>query len=73
MIATGRTDATCEGASVRPVMIMRWGGGLGEPWYVTALPWLGWAVYAVGLAWMVRIYRLSHREPETSFWRYRGR
>jgi hypothetical protein len=42
-----------------------------EPWYVGALPWVAWAVYLIGLAWMIRIYRTSHLEPETSSWRYR--
>ena len=32
---------------------------------------LGWAIYLVGLAWMIRIYQTSHVEPETSDWRYR--
>jgi hypothetical protein len=27
--------------------------------------------YVVGLAWMIRIYRTSHLEPEGSSWRYR--
>jgi hypothetical protein len=29
------------------------------------------AAYFTGLAWMIRIYRTSHLEPETSSWRYR--
>jgi hypothetical protein len=28
-------------------------------------------VYFIGLAWMLRIHRRSHLEPETSSWRYR--
>ena len=28
--------------------------------------------YLVGLAWMTRIYRTSHLEPDASSWRYRG-
>ena len=28
--------------------------------------------YLVGLSWMVRIYRTSHLEPDSSSWRYRG-
>ena len=47
------------------------GGGWAEPWYVTVLPWAAWAVYLIGLAWMIRIHRNSHLEPETSSWRYR--
>jgi hypothetical protein len=31
----------------------------------------GLAIYLVGLARMIRIYRTSHLEPETSSWRYR--
>ena len=42
-----------------------------EPWYATIVPWVGWTVYAVGVIWMIRIYRTSHLEPETSNWRYR--
>ena len=41
------------------------------PWYEAVLPWAGWAVYLSGLAWMIRIYRTSHLEPDTSSWRYR--
>ena len=47
------------------------GGGGVEPWYATILPWAGWTIYAIGVAWMLRIYRTSHLEPETSSWRYR--
>ncbi len=46
------------------------GGGLGEPWYVTALPWIGLTGYAIGLAWMIRIYR-ADPEPKLPTWRYR--
>jgi hypothetical protein len=28
--------------------------------------------YLTGLAWMIRIYRTSHLEPEMSGWRYRN-
>jgi hypothetical protein len=41
---------------------------LSEP---LVLPVLAMLVYFVGLAWMIRIYRTSHLEPETSNWRYR--
>jgi len=41
------------------------------PWYAAAVPWLAVGLYLVGLAWMVRIHRTSHLEPETSSWRYR--
>ena len=41
------------------------------PWYETALPWVAIGLYAVGLAWMIRIYRTSHLEREPSDWRYR--
>ena len=48
------------------------GGMFDEPpWYEIVLPWAGWAVYLSGLAWMIRIYRTSHLEPDTSSWRYR--
>jgi len=43
----------------------------GPPWYAAAVPWLAVGLYLVGLAWMVRIHRTSHLEPETSSWRYR--
>jgi hypothetical protein len=46
-------------------------GGFAEPWYVAALPVAAWAVYLAGLSWMIRIYRTSHLEPDTSNWRYR--
>jgi hypothetical protein len=51
-------------------------GGFGQmshqrPWYNDALPWIAWGVYLVGLAWMIRIYRTSHLEPEPTGWRYR--
>lgn len=29
------------------------------------------AAYCVGVGWMIRIYRTSHLEPDTSTWRYR--
>jgi hypothetical protein len=29
--------------------------------------------YLVGVAWMIRIYRTSHLEPDASSWRYRDR
>jgi hypothetical protein len=48
------------------------GGPWVEPWYVTVMPWAGWAIYTVGVGWMVRIYRTSHLEPEKSSWRYRS-
>ena len=41
------------------------------PSYAAAVPWLAVGLYLVGLAWMVRIHRTSHLEPETSSWRYR--
>ena len=28
--------------------------------------------YVVGLAWMIRIYRTNHLEPDASSWRYRA-
>ena len=43
------------------------------PWYETAVPWVAIGLYAIGLAWMIRIHRTSHLEPETSSWRYRER
>jgi len=43
------------------------------PWYETAVPWVAIGLYAIGLAWMIRIHRTSHLESETSSWRYRGR
>ena len=46
------------------------GGGFSQPWYVTALPWIGFTGYAIGLAWMIRIYR-ADPEPDRSIWRYR--
>lgn len=30
-----------------------------------------WIAYFAGLAWMIRIYRTSHLEPDASSWRYR--
>jgi len=62
-----------------PVLAVFWwlaqpgfmGGPWVEPWYVTILPWVAWAIYAVGVVWMVRIHRTSHLEPESSSWRYR--
>jgi hypothetical protein len=48
------------------------GGMLYEPqWYEVALPWAGAIGYLVGLGWMICIYRRSHIEPDTSYWRYR--
>lgn len=48
------------------------GGMLYEPeWFEVALPWAGAIGYLVGVGWMIRIYRRSHLEPDTSFWRYR--
>ena len=32
----------------------------------------GSMAYLVGLAWMTRIYRTSHLEPDAPSWRYRG-
>jgi hypothetical protein len=46
------------------------GSGLGQPWYVTALPWIGFMGYAIGLGWMIRIYR-ADPEPTQQTWRYR--
>jgi hypothetical protein len=48
------------------------GGDWYQPWYLAALPWTGWTVYAIGLGWMIRIYRRSHLEPESDHWRYRS-
>lgn len=42
-----------------------------EPWYAAMVPWVGWTLYAAGVIWMIRIYRTSHLEAETSSWRYR--
>lgn len=42
-----------------------------RPWFADALPWIASFAYLIGLAWMVRIYRTSHLEPETSNWRFR--
>jgi hypothetical protein len=47
------------------------GRSLYRPWYGDAPFWIACAMYALGLAWMIRIYRTSHVEPETSSWRYR--
>jgi hypothetical protein len=30
-----------------------------------------WIAYLAGLAWMIRIHRTSHLEPDASSWRYR--
>jgi hypothetical protein len=35
------------------------------------VPLVALSVYFIGLAWMIRIHRRSHLEPETSSWRYR--
>jgi hypothetical protein len=43
----------------------------GAGWLVVIPPAAAAAVYLFGLAWMIRIYRTSHLEPETSSWRYR--
>jgi hypothetical protein len=47
------------------------GSSLYRPWFGDAPLCFGCAMYATGLAWMIRIYRTSHVEPETSSWRYR--
>ena len=47
------------------------GGPYHEPGLLESLPWVAWSVYFVGLAWMIRIYRTSHLEPEPPPWRYR--
>jgi hypothetical protein len=48
------------------------GGPMLEVPYVGVWPWAAASgLYVVGLGWMVRIYRRSHLEPETSSWRYR--
>ena len=45
---------------------------LWETRYTGAWPWAAaLGVYLLGLGWMIRIYRRSHLEPETSSWRYR--
>ncbi|MFL5685488.1 MAG: hypothetical protein ACJ77D_05485 [Chloroflexota bacterium] len=68
------------GVLVIPLLVVFWWlaqpGDIGPmlyepPWYAAPLPWLAAAVYVTGLAWMIRIYRTSHLEPETSSWRYR--
>jgi hypothetical protein len=78
--AARRLGRTMIGASlVCPILIgFLWlaqpgSGGISyvEPWYATALPFVAWGVYFFGLAWMIRIYRTSHLEPETTNWRYR--
>ena len=39
---------------------------------VSLIPMIGFgAVYLTGLVWMIRIYRTSHLEPDSSSWRYR--
>jgi hypothetical protein len=43
----------------------------GQPWFEAPLRWAGWAVYVLGLAWMVRIYR-SRTETSREYWRYRS-
>lgn len=43
----------------------------GAGWLVLIPPAAAVAVYLFGLGWMIRIYRTSHLEPETSNWRYR--
>jgi hypothetical protein len=35
------------------------------------IPIVGLTTYLVGFAWMLRIYRTSHLEPERTGWRYR--
>jgi hypothetical protein len=46
-------------------------GGFAQQWYEPVLPWAGWALYLVGLAWMVRIYR-SRPVSSKAEWRYRN-
>jgi len=41
------------------------------PWYAALVPLVAVGTYLTGLVWMIRIYRTSHLEPETSSWRYR--
>jgi hypothetical protein len=41
------------------------------PWYAGVVPLVAAGLYLIGLAWMIRINRTSHLEPETSSWRYR--
>jgi len=42
------------------------------PWYAGLVPLAAVGLYVTGLAWMIRIYRTSHLEPDPSSWRYRG-
>jgi hypothetical protein len=66
-----------------PLMVVIWADGafqmksgnprsapslLDDPLFV---PLSALLVYFIGLAWMLRIHRRSHLEPETSSWRYR--
>ena len=46
------------------------GESLYRPWYGDAPLWIAGAIYAFGLAWMIRIYRTSHLEPEPPPWQY---
>ena len=41
------------------------------PWYASLVPLFAVGLYLFGLAWMIRIHRTSHLEPEASSWRYR--
>jgi hypothetical protein len=67
-------------ALVLPVLIgFLWIGAPGgiepmfyePPWYSGVVPVVAAGLYLIGLAWMIRIHRTSHLEPETSSWRYR--
>ena len=42
-----------------------------RPLYADAPVWIAVVIYAIGLAWMLRIYRTSHLEPEPTGWRSR--
>ena len=41
-----------------------------SPWWAEALPWAGATAYAIGLGWMIRIYR-ADPEPGDPTGRYR--
>lgn len=43
----------------------------GAYWHQNVVPWVGWVGYAIGLTWMIRIYRRSYDEPRDPTWRYR--
>jgi hypothetical protein len=82
--AARRLDRFIIGTSAiaLPVVMAVSVSDLSVPMWAPTVPMLGVPIalfvqvvavtaYVVGLAWMVRIHRTSHLEPERSSWRYR--